>query len=108
MGWIYLLIAGVLECLWALGLKYSDGFTRLWPSLITAALIVISLGLLSLAMRTIPVGTAYAVWSGIGASALAVVGILFMQEPGGLIRMGCIGMIIAGVVGLKLFGEGTV
>jgi quaternary ammonium compound-resistance protein SugE len=76
--------------------------------LITAALIVISLGLLSLAMRTIPVGTAYAVWSGIGASALAVVGILFMQEPGGLIRMGCIGMIIAGVVGLKLFGEGTV
>ena len=108
MGWIYLLIAGVLECLWALGLKYSDGFTRLWPTLITAALIGISLGLLSLAMRTIPVGTAYAVRSGIGASALAVVGILFMQEPGGLIRMGCIGMIIAGVVGLKLFGEGTV
>ena len=98
MGWIYLLIAGVLECLWAIGLKYSDGFTRLWPSLITAALIVVSLGLLSLAMRTIPVGTAYAVWSGIGASALAVVGILFMQEPGDLIRMGCIGMIIAGVV----------
>ena len=108
MGWIYLLIAGVLECLWAIGLKYSDGFTRLWPSLITAALIVVSLGLLSLAMRTIPVGTAYAVWSGIGASALAVVGILFMQEPGDLIRMGRIGMIIAGVVGLKLFGEGAV
>ncbi len=108
MGWIYLLIAGVLECLWAIVLKYSDGFTRLWPSLITAALIVVSLGLLSLAMRTIPVGTAYAVWSGIGASALAVVGILFMQEPGDLIRMGCIGMIIAGVVGLKLFGEGAV
>ena len=108
MGWIYLLIAGVLECLWAIGLKYSDGFTRLWPSLITAALIVVSLGLLSLAMRTIPVGTAYAVWSGIGASALAVVGILFMQEPGDLILMGCIGMIIAGVVGLKLFGEGAV
>ncbi len=103
MGWIYLLIAGVLECLWAIGLKHSDGFTRLWPSVITAILIVISLGLLSLAMRTIPVGTAYAVWSGIGASALAVVGILFMQEPGGLIRIGCIGMIIAGVIGLKLF-----
>lgn len=108
MGWIYLLIAGILECLWALGLKYSDGFTRLWPSLITGVLILISLALLSLAMRTIPVGTAYAVWSGIGASALAVVGIVFMQEPGGLIRMGCIGMIIAGVVGLKLFGDGTV
>lgn len=78
MGWIYLLIAGVLECLWALGLKYSDGFTRLWPSLITAALIVISLGLLSLAMRTIPVGTAYAVWSsrkvctGLGDMRIAV------------------------------------
>lgn len=107
MGWIYLLIAGVLECLWAIGLKYSDGFTRLWPSLFTAVLIVVSLALLSLAMRTIPVGTAYAVWSGIGASALAIVGILFMQEPGGTIRLLCIGMIIAGVVGLKLFGEAT-
>jgi len=103
MGWIYLLIAGVLECLWAIGLKYSEGFTRLWPSLITGALIVLSLTLLSLAMRTIPVGTAYAVWSGIGASALAIVGILFMQEPGGLVRLGCIGMIITGVIGLKLF-----
>jgi len=105
MGWIYLLIAGVLECLWAIGLKYSDGFSRLWPSLITGALIMLSLTLLSLAMRTIPVGTAYAVWSGIGASALAVVGILFMQEPGGLVRIGCIGMIIMGVIGLKLVGE---
>ncbi len=105
MGWIYLLIAGLLECLWAIGLKYSDGFTRLWPSVITAILIVVSLGLLSLAMRTIPVGTAYAVWSGIGASALAVVGILFMQEPGGLVRIGCIGMIVMGGVGLKLFGD---
>ena len=107
MGWIYLLIAGVLECLWAIGLKYSDGFTRFWPSVITAVLIVVSLTLLSFAMRTIPVGTAHAVWSGIGASALALVGVLFMQEPGGLIRMLCIGMIIGGVVGLKLFGETT-
>ncbi|TCK07161.1 DMT family transporter [Marinobacterium mangrovicola] len=108
MGWIYLLIAGVLECLWAIGLKYSDGFTRLWPSLITAVLIVVSLALLSFAMRTIPVGTAYAVWSGIGASALAIVGILFMQEPGGALRIFCIGMIIAGAVGLKLVGgEGS-
>lgn len=103
MGWIYLLIAGVLECLWAIGLKYSDGFTRLWPSLITAVLIVASLTLLSIAMRTIPVGTAYAVWTGIGASVLALSGILFMEEPGGLVRLGCIGMIIAGVIGLKLF-----
>lgn len=103
MGWIYLLIAGLLECLWAIGLKYSDGFTRLWPSLITAVLIVASLTLLSIAMRTIPVGTAYAVWTGIGASVLALSGILFMEEPGGLVRLGCIGMIIAGVIGLKLF-----
>ena len=102
MGWIYLLIAGVLECLWAIGLKYSDGFTRLWPSLITLILIVASMTLLSIAMRTIPVGTAYAVWTGIGASVLALPGILFMEEPGGLVRLGCIGMIIAGVIGLKL------
>lgn len=108
MGWVYLLIAGVLECLWAIGLKYSDGFTRFWPSVVTTVLIVVSLGLLSLAMRTIPVGTAYAVWSGIGASALAVVGILFMQEPGGLVRIGCIGMIVLGVAGLKLFGDTAV
>lgn len=102
MGWIYLLIAGVLECLWAIGLKYSDGFTRFWPSLITLILIVASMTLLSIAMRTIPVGTAYAVWTGIGASVLALSGILFMEEPGGLVRLGCIGMIIAGVIGLKL------
>lgn len=103
MGWIYLCIAGVLECLWAVGLKYSDGFTRLWPSLISVILIILSLGLLSVAMRTIPVGTAYAVWTGIGAAILASCGILFMDESGSLIRIACIGMIVAGVCGLKLF-----
>ncbi|MBN0987314.1 DMT family transporter [Amphritea pacifica] len=103
MGWIYLCIAGVLECLWAVGLKYSDGFTRLWPSLISVILIIVSLGLLSVAMRTIPVGTAYAVWTGIGAAILASCGILFMDESGSLIRIACIGMIVAGVGGLKLF-----
>ncbi|MDO6564508.1 multidrug efflux SMR transporter [Amphritea sp. 1_MG-2023] len=103
MGWIYIFIAGVLECLWAVGLKHSDGFTRLWPSVISIVLIVVSLGLLSLAMRTIPVGTAYAVWTGIGASILATYGILFMDESGSFLRVICIGMIVAGVGGLKLF-----
>ncbi len=103
MGWLYLCIAGVLECLWALGLKYSDGFTRLWPSVISITLIVISLGLLSLAMLTIPVGTAYAVWSGIGAAMLATYGIMFLDESGSLIRISCILMIIAGGIGLKVF-----
>ncbi|WP_286238116.1 DMT family transporter [Neptuniibacter halophilus] len=103
MGWIYLCIAGVLECFWAIGLKYSDGFTRLWPSLISGVLIVVSLGLLSLAMRTIPVGTAYAIWTGIGAAMLASYGILFLGESAALLRISCIFLIIAGVAGLKYF-----
>lgn len=103
MGWIYLGIAGVLECCWAVGLKYSDGFTKFWPSVISVSLIIISLGLLSLAMRTIPMGTAYAVWTGIGASALAVYGILFMGESAHFMRVICIMLIIAGVAGLKYF-----
>lgn len=103
MGWIYLLVAGILECFWAIGLKYSDGFTKLWPSVISAALIILSLGLLSLAMRTIPVGTAYAVWSGIGAALLACYGIFFAGEPTGVMRLLCIAMIILAVIGLKLF-----
>ncbi len=103
MGWTYLLIAGLLECCWAVGLKYSDGFTKLWPSAITLVLIVFSLALLSLAMRTIPVGTAYAVWSGIGAAMLAVYGIAFMGEPVNVVRVACILMIIASVAGLKYF-----
>jgi quaternary ammonium compound-resistance protein SugE len=103
MGWFYLGVAGVLECCWALGLKHSDGFTKFWPSVISAILIVVSLGLLSLAMRTIPVGTAYAVWSGIGAAMLAGYGILYMGESSNILRITCIFMIIAGVGGLKLF-----
>lgn len=103
MGWFYLIVAGALECLWAIGLKQSDGFTKLWPSLITAALIVLSLTLLSYAMRTIPVGTAYAVWSGIGAALLAVYGIVYMGESASFIRILCIFLIIGGVAGLKFF-----
>ena len=103
MGWFYLCLAGVLECAWAIGLKYSDGFTRLLPSIISALLIIISLGLLSLAMRTIPIGTAYAVWSGIGAACLAIYGIAFMDESASAMRIMCIGLIIFGGMGLKFF-----
>lgn len=103
MGWVYLLIAGVLECFWAIGLKYSDGFTKLWPSLISAGLIILSLTLLSMAMKTIPVGTAYAVWAGIGAVLLTFYGIFFMAESASLIRLACIFCIVAGVAGLKYF-----
>ncbi|MGH1431442.1 MAG: DMT family transporter [Neptuniibacter sp.] len=103
MGWFYLCFAGILECFWAIGLKQSEGFTKLWPSLITAALIVISLTMLSLAMKTIPVGTAYAVWAGIGAALLAAYGILFMGESASFIRIACIFFIISGVAGLKYF-----
>jgi quaternary ammonium compound-resistance protein SugE len=101
MGWVYLCIAGIIECFWAIGLKHSDGFSRFWPSLISACLIVLSLVLLSLAMKTIPVGTAYAVWAGIGAASLAFFGIVFMGEPGNPVRIACILAIIAGVAGLK-------
>ncbi|WP_067866892.1 DMT family transporter [Neptuniibacter marinus] len=103
MGWVYLAIAGLIECGWAIGLKYSDGFTRLWPSVISAVLIVVSLGLLSLAMRTIPVGTAYAAWSGIGAVALASYGIIFLGESGSFVRILCIFLIVTGLAGLKFF-----
>lgn len=103
MGWVYLGIAGILECAWAIGMMYSDGFSKLLPSVISIALIVVSLFLLSLAMRTIPIGTAYAVWSGIGASMLAIYGIAFLGEPASLIRIACIASIVLGVVGLKSF-----
>lgn len=103
MGWVYLCFAGVLECFWAIGLKHSEGFTKLWPSLISASLIIVSLALLSFAMKTIPVGTAYAVWSGIGAAMLAVYGIMFMGESAAFIRIACIFCIILGVAGLKYF-----
>ena len=103
MGWVYLCIAGVLECFWAIGLKQSEGFTKLWPSLISAGLIILSLTLLSQAMKTIPVGTAYAVWASIGAVLLAIYGIAFLNESASLIRIACIFLIIFGIAGLKYF-----
>lgn len=101
MAWIYLLLAGVTEVAWAVGLKQTEGWTRFWPSVITAILMMLSFVLLSLALRALPLGTAYAVWTGIGAVGTAIVGILFFGEPRTAIRLACIAMILLGIVGLK-------
>jgi quaternary ammonium compound-resistance protein SugE len=102
MDWILLLVAGLLEIGWAIGLKYTAGFTRLWPSVWTAGAMVASLALLALALKTIPVGTGYAVWTGIGAAGTAILGIILFAEPATAARLGCIALIVAGIVGLKL------
>jgi quaternary ammonium compound-resistance protein SugE len=102
MSWLYLAVAGVLEIIWAIGLKYTQGFTRLVPSVITAVAMIASVGFLALALRTIPVGTGYAVWTGIGAVGTAVLGIVLFAEPATTARLLCIGVIVAGIVGLKL------
>ena len=101
MAWIYLVLAGITEVAWAVGLKQTNGWTRLWPSVITAMLMVLSFGLLSLALRVLPLGTAYAVWTGIGAVGTAIIGIMFFGEPRTAIRLGCIVLILIGIVGLK-------
>lgn len=102
MSWFYLLLAGLMEVGWAVGLKYTDGFTRFWPSLLTAVAIVASMVFLALALRTLPMGTAYAVWTGIGTVGTVALGILLFGEPSDVLRLGCIGLILAGIVGLKL------
>jgi len=102
MAWLYLLIAGLFEVAWAIGLKYTDGFTRLIPSIWTVGSMAISFLFLSLALKTLPVGTAYAVWTGIGAVGVAILGIVLLAEPANELRLGCIGMIVGGIVGLKL------
>lgn len=102
MAWIWLTLAGLLEVVWAVGLKYTDGFTRLWPSALTGAAMVASVYFLALAVRTIPIGTGYAVWTGIGAVGVAILGIVLFDEPKGLIRVGSILLIVAGIAGLKL------
>jgi quaternary ammonium compound-resistance protein SugE len=102
MAWIYLLIAGLFEVGWAIGLKYTDGFTRLWPSLWTAASMVLSVWLLAVALRSLPVGSGYAVWTGIGAIGTAFLGIYLFDEPVTVPRLASIGLIVAGIVGLKL------
>ena len=103
MAWALLVAAGILEIGWAIGLKYTEGFTRLWPSVATVGAIVASLYMLSIAARTLPIGTAYAVWVGIGAAGAMVLGMVLLGEPRTTARIVCIGLIVAGVVGLKLF-----
>jgi len=102
MAWIYLVIAGVLEIGWAIGLKYTHGFSRLWPSVATAACMAVSFVFLSLSLKTIPIGTGYAVWTGIGAAGTALFGIIILGESRDIARVLCILLIIAGVVGLKM------
>jgi quaternary ammonium compound-resistance protein SugE len=102
MSWVYLFFAGLLEIGWAIGLKYTNGFTRLVPTVLTVVSMVASLGLLGLALKTLPVGTAYAVWTGIGAVGTAILGIYLLAEPATAGRLVCIGLIVAGIVGLKV------
>ena len=102
MVWGLLVIAGLFEIAWAIGLKYTEGFTRLWPTVGTLAAMVVSFGLLAQVLKTLPVGTAYAIWTGIGAVGTALVGIVFLGESASPARLLCIGMIGAGIIGLKL------
>ena len=103
MAWIVLVVAALFEIGWAVGLKYTDGFTRLWPSVWTIVALAVSVGLLAVAARTLPIGTAYAVWTGIGASGTALLGIWLFNEPATVARLTCIALIVSGVVGLKVF-----
>ena len=102
MAWVYLTVAGLFEIGWAIGLKYSDGFSKPVPSLITVAAMAMSIWLLSVAMKTIPVGTAYAVWTGIGAVGVAILGMALFGESREILRITCLFLIIAGIIGLKL------
>ena len=102
MAWLVLVLAGLFEIGWAIGLKYTDGFTKLWPTVGTVASMIVSLGLLGVAMKSLPVGTAYAVWVGVGAVGTAILGIVLMGEPANAGRMVSLGLIVAGIVGLKL------
>jgi len=103
MAWVYLAIAGLFEIVWAISLKYADGFTRLWPSAIAIIGMILSVILLELSLRDLPVGTAYAVWTGIGTVGAAVLGMVLFQEPATAIGIGSIGLIVCGIAGLKLF-----
>ena len=102
MSWVYLFVAGLFEIGWAIGLKYTDGFTRLVPTVLTAISMAISLGLLGLALKSLPVGTAYAIWTGVGAVGTAMLGIYLLGEPATAGRLVCIGLIVSGIVGLKV------
>jgi quaternary ammonium compound-resistance protein SugE len=102
MAWVILFVAGLFETGWAIGLKYTDGFTRLWPTVWTIVAMIISLWLLGIAVKTLPVGTAYSVWVGVGAVGTVVLGIALLEEPATAARLISVGLIIAGIIGLKL------
>ena len=102
MNWVYLAIAGLLEIAWAIGLKYTEGWTKLVPSIVTAILMIASFYFLSLAVKTLPIGTAYAVWTGIGTVGAAILGMFLFDEPRDAVRVICILLIIAGIAGLKI------
>ena len=101
MAWVYLLFAGLFEITWAIGLKYAEGFTRLVPSVVTVIGMIVSVLLLGLALRELPVGTGYAVWTGIGTVGAAILGMILFQEPATAVRLGCIALIVVGIIGLK-------
>jgi quaternary ammonium compound-resistance protein SugE len=105
MAWIYLIIAGLFEIGWAVGLKYTEGFTKLWPSVITIVTMILSFYFLSSAIKTIPIGTAYAIWTGIGAVGTAILGIILFGESKEFIRIFFILLIVIGIVGLKFFSK---
>src|SRR5690606_5601754 len=106
MAWLILFVAGLLEAGWAVGLKYTEGFTRLWPSVFTASTIAISMVLLAIAARTLPIGTAYAVWVGIGAVGAALYGIFFLGEPATALRLFFLALMVVAIVGLKATSAG--
>ena len=105
MAWTLLFVAGLFEIGWAVGLKYTEGFTRLWPSLWTVASMVASIYLLALALKSIPVGTGYAIWTGIGAAGTAILGIILFAESAAWSRLACIGLIVTGIIGLKITSQ---
>lgn len=106
MAWVYLFVAGLFECAWAIGLKYTEGFSKPLPTILTVIAMGISFWLLSIAMKTIPVGTAYAVWTGIGAVGVAIMGMFLFNESKDILRILCLLLIVSGIVGLKLVSKG--
>jgi quaternary ammonium compound-resistance protein SugE len=105
MTWFILFVAGLFEIAWAIGLKYSEGFTKLWPSVFTVASMIVSMGLLSFSVRNLPVGTAYAVWTGIGAVGTAILGIILFNESKDFVRLFFIFLIISGIIGLRFYSK---
>lgn len=105
MAWIHLIVAGLLEILWAVSLKYTEGFARLWPSVFTVVGMVASFYFLAQALKTIPVGTGYAIWTGIGAAGTAILGIILFAESAAWSRLACIGLIVTGIIGLKITSQ---